>query len=170
MERCGLIKDAVAKSYEALEFLSGLILSDPDPKDYAQNIAKALKDYDIPNRKLQISSNPETTKIMRDLGISGSGFQLINSVRNYVTHPMEKKNPKATKALYRDYLDTEFAPYLFVHDLSQFYLEYLFLKAFCDYTPPRHRYLIEYDERRYLFPKVKRSKRGEKDVIEIDFR
>jgi len=167
MERCGLLKDAVAKSYEALEFLAGLVLSSPDPDDYARNIAKALKEYEIPNHKLRNSRNPQTVQMMKDLGISGSGFQLINCVRNYITHPMEKRDPQTTKTLYREYFDTEFAPYLFVYDLSQFYLEYLFLKAICEYTPPLHRHLIEYEERRYAFPKVKRSKRGEQETIEI---
>lgn len=167
MERCGLLRDAVAKSYEALEFLAGLALSNPDPDDYPRNIAKALKEYDIPNHKLRNSRNPQTVQMMQDLGISGSGFQLINCVRNYITHPMEKGDPQTTKALYREYFDTEFTPYLFVYDLSQFYLEYLFLKSICEYTPPLYRYLIEYEERRYAFPKVKRSKRGEQEIIEI---
>ena len=153
MARCGLVKDAVAKSYEALEFLAGLVLNHPDPDDYAKNIAKALEKYDIPHRKLRKSKNPQTKQIMQDLGISGSGYQLINSVRNYITHPMEKGDPQTAKKMYRNYFDSDYARYYYVFDLSQFYFEYLFLKAYCDYTPPLeslHRLLAEISERLYV--------------------
>lgn len=169
MERCGLLKDAVAKSYEALEFLAGQVLNNPNPKDYPQNIAKALKENSVPHRKLRESNNPQTLKMMRDLGISGSGFQLIYNVRNYITHPMEKGDPQTTKYLYREYFDTEYTPYLYVYDLSQFYLEYLFLKAFCGFAPPLYRSLIEKEELRFAYPRIQRYKQGDKEFTKIEF-
>lgn len=71
------------------------------------------------------------------------GNRLLSRIRNYVTHPLNvKMKDEEERKLYRQHLDNDPGQYFYLQDLSQFYLEYMFLE-FCGYTPQDYRGLME---------------------------
>ena len=142
MRQAGLPKEAVAASYAGLDVLANLILTDPDPNDSVANVCKALDCYGIPHRRLRRSETPITTQLASKLGVGKSGPHVIYSVRNYVVHPLDPTTD-AIKQQHLDYLDDSYSPYFYLHDLCQFYLEYLLLIGLCDWRPQHFRTLVE---------------------------
>ena len=142
MRQAGLPKEAVATSYSGLDVLANLILTDPDPNDSVANVCKALDCYDIPHRRLRKSETPITTQLATRLGVGKSGPHVIYSVRNYVVHPLDPATD-AIKQLHLEYLDDSYSPYFYLHDLCQFYLEYLLLIGLCGWQPQHFRILTE---------------------------
>ena len=70
-------------------------------------------------------------RLSADLTEAGmKGVHLLGNVRNYVAHPLDGKRPAKIKELFRHHLDSAPTNYLYLHDLSQFYLEYGLLKFF----------------------------------------
>ena len=71
---------------------------------------------------------------------------MLNEVRNYVAHPYEREKSATIKDRFLKYLDPDMLQYIYLQDLSQFYLEYLFLKycnpIFCE-RENWHRSLLE---------------------------
>ena len=81
-------------------------------------------------------------QLRKDLNCSDDlGTSLIVAVRNYVAHPLEK-GPPEVKARFLQYLDSDPMQYVYLHDLSQFYLEYMLLRS-CGFNMGRHRQLLE---------------------------
>ena len=142
MRQAGLPKEAVAASYAGLDVLANLILTNPDPNDSVANVCKALDCYGIPHRRLRRSETPITTQLATRLGVGKSGPHVIYSVRNYVVHPLDP-DTDAIKQLHLEYLDDSYSPYFYLHDLCQFYLEYLLLIGLCDWRPGGFRTLTE---------------------------
>ena len=142
MRQAGLPKEAVAASYAGLDVLANLILTDPAPNDSVANVCKALDCYGIPYRRLRRSETPITTQLATRLGVGKSGPHVIYSVRNYVVHPLDPCTD-SIKQLHLEYLDDSYSPYFYLHDLCQFYLEYLLLIGLCDWRPEGFRTLTE---------------------------
>ena len=142
MRHAGLPKEAIAASYSGLDVLSSLVLANPDPSDSVANVHQALKEHGIPNLRLRKSATPLTTQLANKLGVGRSGPHVIYSVRNYVVHPLDS-NTAAVKQQHLEHLDDNYSPYFYLHDLCQFYLEYLLLVGLCDWRPQHFRALTE---------------------------
>ena len=132
MRETGLLGDAVAKSYAGLEMIASLVKEDTIETKSASEIASVLCDEQVPNRGLQEDRHPVTYRLCRKLGLQETkGAYLLNKVRNYVVHPYEPKTSATIKDRFLKYLDPDVLQYIYLQDLSQFYLECLFLK-YCD--------------------------------------
>ena len=142
MQQAGLPKEAVAASYAGLDLLANLILKNPAPDDSVANVCKALDCYNIPHRRLKKSEMPTTTQLANKLGVGKSGPHVIYSVRNYAVHPLER-DTGAIKQEHLEHLDDNYSSYFYLHDLCQFYLEYLLLIGLCDHQPQHFRILTE---------------------------
>lgn len=142
MQQAGFLREAVAASYAGLDMLAHLLISNPARENSTQVVEKALEEHKVPNPCLDSSRTPVTANLATELGLSQSGVPLLNSVRNYVVHPLQK-NSHAVKSQHAELLDKTYSKYFYVHDLSQYFLEYLFLHGFCNYTPQHHRLLTE---------------------------
>ena len=143
MTRAGVAKDAVAKSYAGLEILASLMTKKTIGGDPSKEIHKVLSECQIPNCLLTKELAPIMTRLCNDLGVKESqGAHLLNDVRNYVAHPLERKTAAEVKEKNLKYLDADQLNYVYLHDLSQFYLEYLFLQ-FCGCEAGTYRPLME---------------------------
>ena len=143
MRKAGVPKDAVAKSYAGLEILTSLKLRKTIKNNPGAEIHKVLEDYAIPHLRLKEPGTPSMSKLSENLRIKASkGSDLLNSVRNYVAHPLDPHTQALIKQGHLDYLEADPKHYVYLHDLSQFYLEYAFLK-FCGYETYDHRLLLE---------------------------
>ncbi len=143
MRNAGVPKDAVAKSYAGLEILASLKLKETIRNNSGAEIHKVLADYEIPHLRLNEPGTPIIMRLSEDLGESEKrGAYLLGQVRNYVTHPLDPDTPAEVKEQYLEYLDSDPVLYFYLHDLSQFYLEYAFLK-FCGYETDDYRLLLE---------------------------
>lgn len=137
----GLVKDALAKSFIGLSILAEQVLSKRNQslETYAgKNIENALACFsEIPYQVLDKAQFPKSTQVAQNIAENRTppskvrGPHLLNDVRNYVAHPLEKDTP-TIKEQFRKYVDSDFSHYDFLQDLSQFYLEYLFL-GYCDF-------------------------------------
>ena len=142
VQQAGLPKEAIAASYAGLDMLAHLLLSNSSRESSTQVVEKALAKHKVPDPCLDSSRTPVTTSLATELGLSQSGIPLLNSIRNYVMHPLQK-NSHAFKSQHAELLDNTYSEYFYVHDLSQYFLEYLFLHGLCNYTPEHHRLLTE---------------------------
>ena len=149
VQQAGLSREAVAASYAGLDMLAHLLLSIPTQDSSSQVIEKALAKHKVPDPCSDPSKAPVTTKLAKELGLNQSGVPLLNSVRNYVVHPL-RRNSHEFKTQHSELLDNTYSEYFYVHDLSQYFLEYLFLQGLCNYTPEHHRLLTETSNRRSL--------------------
>ena len=145
MRRAGILRDSVAKSCGGLEIIAGLVLGKPIYGTAEKDFDNVLRCYKIPHRHLDAASNPVTQQLCSDLNISNSGACLLVNVRNYVVHPLEKKNT-VIKPDHLRHLDSDPALYVLLHDLSQFYLEHVLLR-FCGLDVAHHRQLLESQRR-----------------------
>ena len=143
MQHAGVPQDAVAKSYTGLEILASLMLQKKIFGDASEEIHMVLSKHKMPYRCLEQSDTPLLSNLGKHLGQAEvRGSHLLGRVRNYVTHPLRSKMPVKIKPSYVNYLDTNPTHYAYLHDLSQFYLEYSFLK-FIGYSMDGHRKLLE---------------------------
>ena len=146
MRRAGVPNDAVAKSYAGLEILASLMLEMTIAGNSAEKINKVLSCNFIPNIRLDESKTPVMAKLCENLVKKEEhqerGSYLLNEVRNYVTHPLDMRKEAEIKKEHLDLLDSNLSHYVYLHDLSQFYLEYMFL-SFCGYETSRFRDLLE---------------------------
>ena len=143
MIKAGIPKDAVAKSYAGLEILASLTLGRTIEHDSQKEITNVLSTKQVPRLHLSQSEAPVMTRLCRDLNVGNcQGPYLLNTVRNYVPHPLERGTTAEVKAKHLSYLDADPMNYVYLHDLSQFYFEYTFLK-FCGYSPSDYRRLRE---------------------------
>ena len=142
MRETGLIGDAVAKSYAGLEMLASLVSGKTISHDPAPKIGEVLLKNDIPNCHLEEASHPITTRLCDELNVTArEGTYLLNEVRNYVTHPLKRGTSATIKSEALEQLDSDWMQYSYLHDLSQFYLEYLFLR-FCNCDFNEHSRLL----------------------------
>ena len=142
MRRAGLPQDAVAKSCFGLEILASMIWGQPIDRNAAKVIDRVLRCYQIPERQFSGSSSLVLDQLRKNLNCSDDlGSSLIVAVRNYVAHPLDKNTPEV-KAHFLQYLDSDPMQYVYLHDLSQFYLEYMFLRS-CGLSIGCHRQLLE---------------------------
>ena len=143
MSKAGVHKDAVAKSYAGLEILASLALHKTIYRGSSEEIHKALSCYQVPHLRLERAETPTMARLCDSLGESGlKGIHLLGGVRNYVTHPLDRDTPAEVKEKYLKHLDPDSVNYIYLHDLSQFYLEYGLL-SFFGHTTGGHRRLIE---------------------------
>lgn len=142
LQQMGFPRNAVETTYAGLELLAHLILASPHKRESVSNIEKAIKQHGIPHLFLDESETPISFQVAQKLNAQQSGVDLINKVRNYVAHPIDFDND-IIKQDPLQHLDKDYHPYFNIHDLGQFYLEYLLLKEMCDYAPRHHRPLDE---------------------------
>lgn len=142
MQREGFPQNAVATTYAGLDLIAHLVLTNPKPTDSVDNISRSLHNHGIPHQNLDQSKTPIIFQAAQNLNAQQSGVKLLNKVRNYVAHPMDFVN-NVIKQDPLQHLDNDYHPYFYIHDLGQFYLEYLLLKEMCDYTPSVHRPLYD---------------------------
>ena len=141
MRRAGILRDAVAKSYGGLEIIAGLVLGKTIRSNPQKPLNKVLQYYRIPHRHLDSSNNPLTHQLCSDLGIvDNHGARLLVEIRNYIVHPLDDNT--MVKPRHLQYVDGDMTHYVPLHDLSQFYLEYLVLR-FCGHTMANYRQLLE---------------------------
>ena len=147
MRKAGVPNRAMATSYAGLEVLAGLVLNKTISGNSDKEISKVLSKpcYKIPNTNIEESINPVTTRVRKELGVcEEQGPYLLNTVRNYVVHPLDRKRRAQIKEMPAKHLDADKTQYVYLHDLSQFYLEYMLLK-YCNYDVgvDNHRRLLE---------------------------
>ena len=144
MRKAGVLKDAVAKSYAGLEILASLASHKTIYGGSSEEILKVLSDYQIPNLRLDRTKTPAMARLCKNLGESEMrGPCLLGGVRNYVAHPLNRDAPAEVKDKYLKYLDVDPVNCFYLHDLSQFYLEYGFLKFLGFENIDSHRQLLE---------------------------
>ena len=124
---------ALAESYSALETLASLTLSQTIAGNSHLNIDQALENKQVPLRL--VNTNSLKTSYFSDtcdkLGLGAyKGVYLLNEIRNYVPHPLKPKTDAEIKPEIHEFLHGNRQPLAFLHDLSQFYFEHLFL-AYC---------------------------------------
>ena len=144
MRKAGILRDAVAKSCGGFEIIARLVLGQTNgPDDFANAAAfnKVLKCYKIAHRQLDENTHPITNRLCSDLNIPDNGADLLVGVRNYVTHPLERKNP-VVKPGHLRHVDGDPVNYFHLHDLSQFYFEHVLLR-FCGFEVATPRQLAE---------------------------
>ena len=147
MGKAGLPHRAMATSYASLEVLAGLMLNETISGNSDKEISETLSKpcYKIPNTDIEEAQNPVTTRFRKELDVSEKqGPYLLNTVRNYIIHPLDRKRQARIKEPLSKYLDADKIQYVYLHDLSQFYLEYMFLK-YCNFVVAvnDHRRLLE---------------------------
>ena len=131
--RIGAWDTALFTSYTGLEMLARLVLgedanrNDEGYRTSSQKINRALErinesDCVVRNVVLDDSQTPRMVAIAENLSAEKNGPRLLNEVRNYVVHPLERIGEDHYKEL-----DSDSSLYVYLHDLSQFYLEYIFL-------------------------------------------
>ena len=142
MRQSGILQDSVAKSCAGLETLASLVRGQTVFGDAKDAIDKILRCYKIPYRQLDNSKNPVTHKLCADLSIAdNNGSGLLVDARNYVIHPLDKNNT-VVKLGHLQYVDGDMVRYAHLHNLSQFYLEYMLLR-FCGHNVVSYRPLRE---------------------------
>ena len=143
MRKAGILRDAVAKSCGGLEIIAQLVLDQTIDRDNPANTVfnKVLKCYKIEHRELDETNHPITQRLCSDLNIPNNGARLLVEVRNYVTHPLDKKNPMVKQGHLR-HVDGDLVNYFHLHDLSQYYLEHVLLR-FCGFDVATPRRLTE---------------------------
>ncbi len=137
---------AVRVSYTGLEVLAELIGKSTLFKGKVR-VDDVLEFYKIPHLRLCENTEPRLHSLCRKLDIRDlSGPVLLRKVRNSATHILERG--RATKDPGGTIMDKESYNYSVLVDLSQFYLEYLFLEWLaCKgwlYEEKTYRSLIEY--------------------------
>ena len=148
MRGAGLPQDAVAKSCFGLEVLVSLVMGRTIqyPGIAAEEIHKVLCCYRILNRHIDQSNAPFSNQLYKNLNLPGDlGARLIVIVRNYVAHPLHKERTEI-RSQYLKHLDSDVVQYVYLHDLSQFYIEYTLLR-FCGFNIGNHRQLQESQSR-----------------------
>ncbi len=143
MRRAGVPKDAVAKSYAGLEILASLVRQNTIPYHPSKEVHRVLSCFKVPNLCLNQGKTPVMARLFEDLldEPAFSGAYLLGKVRNYVVHPLELGAQAEVKQKYLKYLDVDSGNYFYLHDLSQFYLEYVFLKFLGFEVGDNHRQL-----------------------------
>ncbi len=131
--RIGAWDTALVISYTGLEMLARLVLgkdanrNDKGYKTSSQKINRALErinesDCIVRNIVLDESQTHRMAALAENLSVKKNGPWLLSEVRHYIVHPLERIGEERYKEL-----DSDSSLYVYLHDLSQFYLEYVFL-------------------------------------------
>ena len=131
--RLGTWDIALVMSYTGLEMLARLVLgkdankNDKGYKTSSQKINRALDRVNKPrcsvhNISLDESQTPRMSALAEKLSVRNNGPWLLSEVRNYIVHPLERIGEERYKEL-----DSDSSLYVYLHDLSQFYFENMFL-------------------------------------------
>ena len=124
---------AIGESYAALETLASLVQDKTIHNNSANQINEVLKEKGIPRRSLKELNLPVFTKLGKILGDqSEKGVYLLNEVRNYGPHPLKMRTQAEIKPDLHDVSQNESRLLVYLHDLSQFYFEHLFL-TYCGF-------------------------------------
>ena len=122
--RIGAWDIALVTSYTGLEMLARLVLgkdANRNSNEYntsSKKINRALERINesscsVRNILLDGSMTPRMAALAEKLSVKKNGPWLLSEVRNHIVHP------------HKD-LDSDSSLYIYLHDLSQFYLEYMF--------------------------------------------
>lgn len=144
---------AIFTSYTGLEMLARLVLgedanrNDEEYRTSSQKINRALERVNesrcsVHNILLDESQTPRMSALAEKLSVKNNGPWLLSEVRHYVVHPLERMKEERYKEL-----DSDSSLYVYLHDLSQFYLEYMFLAFLGLPDLERPRILLERSER-----------------------
>ena len=148
IRQAGIPADAVAKGYAGLEILAGLLSGETIRGGGGDAVDDQLRANGVPHQLLCETDNPVTYRLCKTLidrkrcGGCCHGAHLLNDVRNYIAHPLDLKNAATIKQKFRESLDSEELTYPIMHDLSQFYFEYLLL-GLCEVFVRERRRLLE---------------------------
>ena len=135
IRRNGTLQDAMMRSYLSLEILLDMMLQDESQGSNFSRKDELLSQSQIPHHILKQSKNTLILSLAQKLKSKPStGYCLLREIRNVVSHPMKEKTA-------RKYLSDDPIIYVYLFDLSQFYLEYMLLK-FCDYQHEPYRQLV----------------------------
>ena len=138
MKQAGVPADAVAKSYAGLDMLGDLLSEKTIRNSQGKVVRMQLRDHGVPHRRLCESKNPITFELYNELVDSPKcqvfrhGEDLLRLVRHYIIHPLDPDLDAQIKRKFREHLDVDRLTYSSLHDLSQFYLEYLIL-GLCEF-------------------------------------
>ena len=120
---------AIGESYAALETLASLVQGKTINDNSANQINEVLKEKVIPYRSLKELNLAVFAKLGQILDEqSEEGVYLLNKVRNYGPHPLKKGTQAEIKPDIHDVSQNESRLLVYLHDLSQFYFEHLFLE------------------------------------------
>ena len=100
MRKAGILNRAMATSYAGLEVLAGLVLNKTISGNSDKEISKVLSKscYKIPNTNIEEVQNPVTTRFRKELDVcEKQGPYLLNTVRNYVIHPLDRNRQARIK-------------------------------------------------------------------------
>ena len=124
---------AIGESYAALETLASLVQGKTIHSNSAKHINEVLEEKGIPHRSVEGLNLPVFTKLGKILnGQCEEGVFLLNRVRNYDSHPLGSRTQAEIKPDVHDVSQNEARLLVYLHDLSQFYFEHLFL-AYCGF-------------------------------------
>ena len=131
LRRDGYLVGAITDSYAGLETLASLVLGQTIVGASAGKIDQALKSKGIPHRCLKSLNLPVFENVCKTLNVSsGKGVFVLSEVRNYDPHPLGKGADAQIKPDLYELIHNNLSLLVYLHDLSQFYFEYLFL-AYC---------------------------------------
>ena len=145
---------ALAESYFALEMLASLTAGQTIVGSSHIKIDQVLESKQVPLRL--VNANSLKTSYFSDacdkLGIgTHKGVYLLNEIRNYVPHPLEPKTNAEIKPEIHEFIHGNRQPLAYLHDLSQFYFEHLFL-TYCG--PEFHPRKLEQERYRRLLAEI----------------
>ena len=129
----GNILGAIGESYAALETLASLVQGKTIGPGGATKIHRALDDKRIPwrfTRDLAPQIFAKMGEVLNEK--SGQGIALVEAIRHYGHHPLKLGTQAEIKADLHDISQREALLLVYLHDLSQFYFEHLFL-AYCGF-------------------------------------
>ena len=151
--RIGAWDTALVISYTGLEMVARLVLgedanrNDEGYSTSSKKINRALErinesDCIVRNIVLDESQTPRMAALAENLSVKKNGPWLLSEVRHYIVHPLERIGEERYKEL-----DSDSSLYVYLHDLSQYYLEYMFLAFLGLPDLGRPRILLERSER-----------------------
>ena len=142
----------LAGSYAALETLASLTSGETIDRNSAGKIDHELSKYDVPLRLVSDLSVASFSEVCDELRVgSYKGAYLLNKIRNYAPHPLDTTKNAGIKSEVQAFLRGRRVPLVYLHDLSQFYFEHLFL-SYCGFEHTRSR--MEFGRYRQLLAEI----------------
>lgn len=127
---------AITESYAGLETLAAVCRDMTIDNNSAQEIDQVLQQYGVPLRMIDQLPSQQFGQLARDIGVddeTATGIDLLNKVRNYIPHPLARRTSAEIKSDIHEALrGGRVLRQVYLHDLSQFYIEHLLL-AHCGY-------------------------------------
>ncbi len=121
-------------------------------RNSAGKIDHELSKYDVPLRLVSDLSVASFSEVCDELRVgSYKGAYLLNKIRNYAPHPLDTTKNAGIKSEVQAFLRGRRVPLVYLHDLSQFYFEHLFL-SYCGFEHTRSR--MEFGRYRQLLAEI----------------